>query len=70
MGLFQETERNTNDIPGIKNWMRNGFKSKDEVAEQEQKDWEMLNESRRARGLKPLKREDLYDTMRDEATTK
>ena len=52
---------------GIKQWFANGFKSKQEVAEDEVRKFDELNEERIARGKKPFKWEELYDEKKAEA---
>ncbi|CAK4034531.1 54S ribosomal L32, mitochondrial [Lecanosticta acicola] len=56
-------------VQSIRQWMGNGFKSKQQVELEEYDKFSRLNESRLARGLKPLKWEDLYDDKdkKDEA---
>lgn len=42
------------DDAGIRQWMGNGFKTKNEVKEDEKAEFQTYNESRRARGMTML----------------
>lgn len=41
---------------GIKRWFGTGFKSKERLQEEEDKQYEIWNEERQARGMKPLEK--------------
>ncbi|KAF7194675.1 putative 54S ribosomal protein L32, mitochondrial [Pseudocercospora fuligena] len=57
-------------VNSIKQWFANGFKSKQEVEELEQKRFEELNDSLRARGRRPLNWDNLYDEKKTKAEAK
>lgn len=52
---------------GIRQWMGNGFKTKNEVKEHEKAEFETYNESRRARGMTVLDPPEEKEGKGDEA---
>ncbi|KAF2161646.1 hypothetical protein M409DRAFT_59029 [Zasmidium cellare ATCC 36951] len=53
-------------VKSIKQWLNNGFKTKEELEVQKEERFERQNEERIARGEKPLKWTDLYDKGKEE----
>ncbi len=54
-------------LTGIRRWFGNDFKSQKQVEQDEAEGFEARNESRRARGMKPLERPKKKDSEEEKA---